>query len=153
MLDNCARDSDFCICSSIVICLRNLRNPPSIGLLRSFVLVGFNRIPPWICLSNAWWSVLSFAFSDSNTNWPLTLSDFNIGFDRSLHWTWRSFRPSSTSFIMSDQSGRFRGRDFNFSNVSFAFSDIFFFSKSFGAINPGLCKANIYSKFFLEIKL
>lgn len=29
----------------------------------------------------------------------------------SLHATWRSFLPLSTSFIISDQSGRLRGRD------------------------------------------
>lgn len=135
---SCARDSDFWICSSIVICLRNLRNPSRTGLLRSFVLVDFNLIPNWICLSKA---LCTFAFSDSKTNWPLTfviVSDFKIGFDRSLHSTWRNFFPDSTSFIISDQSGRLLGRALSFSKVSLPFSDIDFFSKSFGASNPGL---------------
>lgn len=140
---NWARDSDFWICSSMVICLRNFRKPWRTGLLRSFVFVGFNLMPPWICWSSALCVVLELAFSDSYTNCPficVMVSDFRIGFDRSLHSTWRSFRPDSTSFIISDQSGRLRGRVLSFSITAFCVSDIGFRSKPFGANKPGLLK-------------
>lgn len=60
---------------------------------------------------------------------------------RSLHCTLRSFLfpnlTSSTSFIISDQSGRRRGLVFNFSSTSLCFCEIGFFSKSDGGFKPG----------------
>lgn len=121
---NWARDSDFWICSSMVIWRRNLRKPSSTGLLLSFVFTDFNLMPNWISFKNA---LRTFSFSVSYTNWPWILvivSDFRIGFDRSFVSTWRNFFPDSTSFIMSDQSGRRRGRDLSLSSICFCLSFI-----------------------------
>lgn len=63
--------------------------------------------------------------------------DVKIGDERSLHVTCFNLRPDSTSFIMSDQSGRLRGRTFSFSNICLCFSEIGFFSNSGGGAKPG----------------
>lgn len=72
-------------------------------------------------LKSAQWTTIngikinqSWAFGDITC--PLAFMLGITGALRSLHCTCFNFLPSSTSFIMSDQSGRLRGRLFSASN-------------------------------------
>lgn len=60
--------SAFCICSSMVSCLRNFLKPWSTGLDLSLVATFFSLTPSWICLSNL---LCGLDFSESNTKCSL----------------------------------------------------------------------------------
>lgn len=130
-----AIDTDFCICSSMVICLLNFLNPSMNGLLLSFVFTFFKALPCLISLSNSLWA---FCFSLSYRNLPsVNLVFGSNGWDLSLHWTCFNFLPPSISFRRPVQSGLVLGLDLKASKARVWVSFRSFLGKGNGIAGAG----------------